>query len=219
MNYYEETASLIAVPPHIREFTNLVLMSIRQKKGLFLPLRQMIHADLVPKISKETIEKSIMNKSISVKNIEQVNFTPMPRIKKFISNPNLTLPSMPNNPPQIKQIIPKNNLSEKEIYFKPVSGYGKIDPLLNDSSISAIECPGPEKPVVIIRMGRRQFTQIILNKDEIIEVLEEIAARVKIPLMEGVFRAAVDNFYINSIVNDMIGSKFVITKNLHFIKY
>ena len=90
--------------------------------------------------------------------------------------------------------------------------YGKITPLLGDPSVSSIECPGPDKTVTIIRAGQRQFTKITLNQEEIKDLLETVAEQVRIPLIEGVFRAAVENFSINGVVSEMVGSRFVIKK-------
>lgn len=92
-------------------------------------------------------------------------------------------------------------------------GYGKITPLLNDPSVSSIECAGAGKPLMIIRMGQRQVTRIVLSKDDINAILEKISDTIHIPLLEGVFRAAADNFTINAVISEMIGSRFVIKKN------
>jgi len=90
--------------------------------------------------------------------------------------------------------------------------YGKITPLLNDASISTIECFGAGKSIMVVRAGLRQPTRIVLSADEISEFLEKVSDAVHIPILEGVFRAAVDNFFINAVVSDIIGSRFVIKK-------
>jgi len=90
--------------------------------------------------------------------------------------------------------------------------YGKITPLLDDDSISTIECYGAGKSLMVVRAGRRQPTRIVLNADEIKDILEKISDSVHIPILEGVFRAAIDNFSINAIVSEVIGSRFVIKK-------
>jgi len=90
--------------------------------------------------------------------------------------------------------------------------YGDITPLLNDPSISTIECQGEGRPLMIIRAGQRQPTKVVLRAAEIKEILEKVSDSVHIPILEGVFRAAVDNFSINAVVSDIIGSRFVIKK-------
>ena len=94
-----------------------------------------------------------------------------------------------------------------------VEGYGKINAFLEDPTITTIECPGPGKPIVIVRAGQRQITRIVLGPDEIQDILDTVADEAHIPLLEGVFRAAVDSFAISAVISEMIGSKFVIKKN------
>lgn len=90
--------------------------------------------------------------------------------------------------------------------------YGKITPLLNDPSVSVIECQGQGKPVMIVRGGHKQPTRIILSEKDISQILEKVSEVAHIPIMEGVFRAAVDTFNINAVISEMIGSRFVIRK-------
>ena len=90
--------------------------------------------------------------------------------------------------------------------------YGRITPLLNDPVVSLIECQGVGKPLMIIRAGQRQITRITLNPVEIEGILQKASDVAHIPLLEGVFRAIVDNFSINAIISEMVGSKFVIRK-------
>ena len=90
--------------------------------------------------------------------------------------------------------------------------YGKITPLLNDPSVSTIECQGPKKQVMIIRAGQRQLTRIVLSAEDIKGILQKVSDTIHIPLLEGVFRAAADNFSINAVISQMIGSRFVIKK-------
>ncbi len=90
--------------------------------------------------------------------------------------------------------------------------YGKISPLLNDASVSTIECLGEGKEIMIIRTGQKQRTRIVLDKKEIKEVLNKVADDAHIPLLEGVFRASVKGFSINAVVSEMVSPRFVIKK-------
>jgi len=91
--------------------------------------------------------------------------------------------------------------------------YGKIAPLLNDPSVSSIECRGTGIPITVIRTGQKQITKISLSQRDIKEILKQISEVSHIPLLEGVFKAAVDNFVVNAVISDMIGSRFVIKKH------
>ncbi|MCH7850817.1 MAG: hypothetical protein IH845_04205 [Nanoarchaeota archaeon] len=118
--------------------------------------------------------------------------------------------SFPPRPqaPRTNPLKPKINEITKHI-----EGYGKINAFLEDPSISSIECPGPAKPIIIVRIGQRQITRIVLSPEEIKEILDTVADETHIPLLEGVFRAAVDSFSISAVISEIIGSKFVIRKH------
>lgn len=121
-----------------------------------------------------------------------------------------------------KQLI-KNTINKK-VYIPQVvkdmpitsTHYGKIDILLKDSSISAIECPGPNKELFVFRGGTKQITRITLSKEEIKQLLEIISKKARIPLISGIFRVAIDNFIIHAIVSKIINLKFIIRKDIHY---
>jgi hypothetical protein len=92
-------------------------------------------------------------------------------------------------------------------------GYGKISLLLEDSSVASIECQGAGKSVMVTRAGQRQPTRIVLSAGEIRDVLDRISDMAHIPLLEGVFRAAVDGFSVNAVISEIVGSRFVIRKS------
>ena len=102
---------------------------------------------------------------------------------------------------------PKNNFTPVKI-----NPYQKLAPLLNDPSVTDIECSGPGQPLSVIRFGRTEITKIILTKEEIQQFLEDISKQVHIPIIEGIFRATTDLFHIDAIISDVIGSRFVIEK-------
>jgi hypothetical protein len=133
--------------------------------------------------------------------------------------------------PSLKPVAPEPRpapvfIPEREVQSAPVlvapamdegpvdkeEAYGKISPLLNDPSISTIECLGADKELMIIRAGQKQRTRIVLSAGEIKGVLERVADDAHIPLIEGVFRASVPGFSINAVISDMIGNRFVIKK-------
>jgi len=97
-------------------------------------------------------------------------------------------------------------------YTPPLGEFGKIDALLKDPTVTTIECPGENKNIIVIRSGMRQPTKIILTKDNIYEILKKIAEIARVPLIEGVFRAAIRDIVLDSVVSKTIGSRFVIKK-------
>jgi hypothetical protein len=179
--------SVIAMEPFIRRFTLAMIKSVEAKKFSHEE-RFVVHADLVPRVSEKVAQASLGAKII-------------PR--------RMAVPGI--IPPPIRQQMPQG-MNPPNVSGKLSQDYGKITPLLNDASVSTIECLGAGKPVMIIRAGQKQLTKIILNTVEIKEILDKVSEAVHIPLLEGVFRAAVDNFSINAVISDMIGSRFVIKK-------
>lgn len=118
-----------------------------------------------------------------------------------------------------RSVIPQKYIYQKPSVFPPKvkdvglsQDYGKITSLLNDVSVSTIECLGAGRPLMVIRAGRRQTTRIVLNKKEIRDFLDKVSDAVHIPILEGVFRAYVDNFSVNAVISEIVGSRFVVKK-------
>ena len=120
--------------------------------------------------------------------IAPVPVSPMPRLSPAIQ-PKKPMPRLPS-----------------------YSDFKKLSALLSDPSVSYIECPGAGKNVLVSRYGQKQITKIQPNKEDIREFLESVAEKARVPMLEGVFRAAVDNFMVSAVVSDMIGSRFIIKK-------
>jgi len=201
--------------PFIKAFTLHIIKNIREK-NLDHEKRSVIHADLVPRVSHRVMQASMRQKIVTpVKMIPSVLPPAKPRP---VFHPRVVVPPKRPAMPPIQMAPP---VAATRVMVPPTGvmgtgltqDYGKITPLLNDPSVSSIECPGPGKPVTIIRAGMRQFTKIVLNPLEIKGILDKVSDAAHIPLLEGVFRAAVDNFSINAIISEMIGSRFVIKKS------
>ncbi|MBU3913798.1 MAG: hypothetical protein KKE50_06930 [Nanoarchaeota archaeon] len=88
----------------------------------------------------------------------------------------------------------------------------KIDPLIRDNAITAIECTGPGKPVIVKSIGRVSPTRVMLSESEIKSIIETFSKQTKIPMLEGMFKAAVGNLVITAVISDFVGSRFIINK-------
>lgn len=214
-----EEISIVAMNPFIQKFILAVITSIKIK-NLPHENKHIIHADLVPKTSEAVMMASLKNNEIH--NIK-------PQIKEKYSKRNLNflvapIQRRPSNmvaQPRPNRVMPQQNYiqqitpptSYRETQSQSTQDYGKIAPLLNDPSISTIECKGAGILITVIRAGQRQETKISLGKQEIKDILNKISEKTHIPLLEGVFRAAIDNFSINAVISEMIGSRFVIKKH------
>jgi type IV secretory pathway ATPase VirB11/archaellum biosynthesis ATPase len=95
-----------------------------------------------------------------------------------------------------------------------ILGTPKLDQFLQDPGVLTIECPGPEKPVVIYKDGVIQPTNVSLSLDEIESIMKEISDKTRIPLQRGTFKAALHKFVITAVMSDFIGTKFIIQKKI-----
>ncbi len=76
-----------------------------------------------------------------------------------------------------------------------------------------ITCDGPRKPLKIIKNGKEQIVQIFLEKQEIMNLLYQISAKTRIPLVwEGVYRVSWDKFIINAVISELTEPNFVIKR-------
>ena len=218
-----EDISLIAAEPFIRKFVFAIVQNIRAKNFDYED-RHVIHADMVPRASERVIHASLGEKVVKreipvvapvvVKKRDMSGLVaPITRSRtRMIAR---QIPAPVQAPPVAPIAPPVQHVAPAAPQGEPVGltqDYGKITPLLNDPSVSTIECQGAGKPVMIIRAGQKQVTKISLSAKEIREILQKVSDAVHIPLLEGVFRAAVDNFSINAVISEMIGSRFVIKK-------
>lgn len=206
----------------VREFTLAILKTIKESKVSSEQI-SVVNSDLIPKFSEKF---SGMSESINLQIPKEI--PKLYEIKKPVENrvvlipPKVPIKSIAARPfpvprariPLQPQQTPKNSFAvpAPSTFSPPKESYGKIDPLLRDASVSTIECSGAGQNIIIIRAGQKQFTKINLNPVEIKQILEKIAQEARIPLMEGIFKAAVDGFSVNAVVSSVIGSRFIIKK-------
>lgn len=209
-------SSVIALHPFIRRFVASIIVDIRAKNFNYED-RQVIYADLVPRVSEGAMQSSLGRPGLSRVKVDMNELVaPIPLARKIPTK----IPVAVHTPfakPIPKVVKPEIKMNKgKRLPIDLGNGYGQITLLLNDASVSSIECNGVGNPVMVVQMGRKQMTNIFLSKEEIDAVLEKISGEVHIPLLDGVFRAAVDGFSISAIISGMIGSRFVIKKAAAF---
>jgi hypothetical protein len=118
--------------------------------------------------------------------------------------------------PQIPQ-IPEPALPPTVSYLRPIPtseeiDLGRINILVRDPLVKIIESDGPEENIFVVGMMGRKPTAIKLSKEELQAVLERFSTASKIPLHEGLFKAAVGRLVISAVVSEIAGIKFVIRK-------
>ena len=218
----------------LKEFTKNLISNSKPKKDLFP------HHPVKPSMPQfiDIPENPLTeNMTSSVKQTTEIStqipWQTMPQMKPVLrSQPNpatINLPQenrfqptqqqMPLQNIQIKNIMPRFSQNPEIASISPIpqplpQGFSliKIDSLINDNTITAIECAGPGKPLIVRSLGKVVPTRISLSEEEIKKIIETFSLYARIPMMEGVFKAAVGNTLITAVVSDFVGSRFIINK-------
>lgn len=122
-------------------------------------------------------------------------------------------------PQQVKLAEPK--VIFKAIQVIPVQKPGEeprvyimdaLNPILADPSIQSINCPGPEKYLLITKGGMVQSSNMRFAAGDINNFMKDISQKTRIPLLPGLFKVAYGNYIITAVISEFIGTKFVIEK-------
>ena len=120
-------------------------------------------------------------------------------------------------PPGFSQSIKPQANFVGEIKPEPAkipSGFnlGKINLLINDPRVTLIECQGPGKLITTKMLGKTTITKISLNQEEIQGIIETFSREARMPLVGGIFKAAVGNLIMTAVISELVGNRFIITK-------
>ena len=141
---------------------------------------------------------------------EQIKTKLNPSMHKFRDQIEIT--SIPiERRPELKQKMRQNI-----VFFKPLPGnpdIGKLNSLLADLRVQSVECIGPDKNILVKKYGTVQTTSISLTKDEIAKIITDFSIQTRIPVLKGVFRAALGNLTMTAIITDYADNRFVINKS------
>lgn len=116
-----------------------------------------------------------------------------------------------------KLSVPETRLPERFNYLRPVPleqqiELGKIDVLIQDPNVDAIECPGENEETIVKGTMGEQKTEIKLSKKEIDDVINKFSELTKIPVNEGIYKVVYGKLILLAVVSDVVGSKFLIKK-------
>lgn len=143
------------------------------------------------------------------------NFAPIVatslRIKPFSTR--TVAPKKLVSPPQRE--IPTRIVKAESPVSHPSKGYpdlGKLNSLIADPGVENIECPGPNKNLLVKKSGRVQKTSLLLTNIEIKKIIKDFSEKTKIPLVKGTFKAALGNLILTAIVSEFAGTKFILQK-------
>ncbi len=121
--------------------------------------------------------------------------------EKIISIEELEVP-VPSGSPAIPKVETK---SDEHVW-------GRLSRMVSDPTIKAIECSGPDKQITMNLAGATIPTPLKLDHEEIKRVITEVAERTHIPIVEGVFKAELENIVMTAVLSEYGGSRFVIHK-------
>lgn len=137
---------------------------------------------------------------------------PLTKTYEFLTKEALKMSAQNFEQPQIRY-------AEQKVKYPALHGslgLYKLKSFIIDPSVESIECPGPEKLVILTKNGMPTTTGLKLNDDEIKKIIKEFSEKTRIPIVPGVFKAALGNFVVTAVISDYVGTRFVIQKKNPF---
>lgn len=183
-----------------------------------------------PMQKKEPLLPSQMRKEIKMDNPIKVKpIQPMPINKKLNFSPRRPLPiprpaQFPKGTGVLNSYAKPNVFlqgNEQEIKLPMIPsvkhettllGLPELDKILQDPDVQTIECPGPNKQVLVYKNGSIQPISLSLTNDEISNAMKEISEKTRIPLMSGIFKAAMGDLVITAVMSEFVGTRFMVQK-------
>ncbi len=206
---HTETYKSLKIKKEIKEF------DIKEKKEP--ALTEGVRKEEVRKEEiKELVKERIKKESEKISEMKKTGLLPYLRtISKPMENLTQMRARIKKIPPILR--IPEPALPETVSYLKPIPTSENLDLvklsiLIRDPLVKIIECNGPEENIIVIGMMGRKPTPIKLSKEEMNEILKKFSGASRIPLHEGLFKAAVGNLIMSAVISEIAGIKFVIRK-------
>jgi len=112
---------------------------------------------------------------------------------------------MPNLP-LIKTTMP---VVPKVASMQKITIMDRLNKIFADPAVQVLNCPGPNKNVLITRLGMVQPSQISFNENEINDFMKDLSEKTRIPLIPGLIKVIFQNLIITSVVSEFIGTKFI----------
>lgn len=174
-----------------------------EKKEEDSEIKEKVHDVLNKKENKPFLKlKTLDKKAIEIKTSKPANpFKNIPKKRPVLRIPETRLP------PQFSYLKPTPSNIEIDL--------GKLNPLLKDPLVKEIECNGPGDNIIVRGQMGTKPTAIILTKEEIRQVIDKFSQESKIPVQEGVYKVVLGKLILNSIVSDVLDSKFIIKKMMY----
>lgn len=196
----------------LEDFTLRIIKKIieRNNVSISLDMREITKREIKSILSDIDHDSIIKRKIIPVVQIPQDHILPRPFPARIPSQINPIMQNQPINP-IIKNIPP---IDSHESISLPQS-MKKIIPFIQDKFVQSIECKGPDTPLLVLKGGVIQVTNIILSKEDIDLIMQEISNQTRIPLMQGLFKALFGNLIITAAISEFVGTRFILEKRRH----
>jgi len=173
-----------------------------------IPERKPLSKKQEEEIPKE-ISKKVNPEQEEKEKPQKIEFRPLPKPKT---------PSVKNVPPQKRVLrIPAPKLPQRFSYLKPSPEktnieLGKLNYLINDPAVRAIECQGPNTEIFVSGAMGRKKTSIVLSNNEINQIIDKFSQETKIPAGEGVYRVVAGNLVFSAVISNVTNTRFIIRK-------
>ncbi len=217
--------SKILVKPRIKtskDFKTFFLLQFTKElikhseAGEVFELENVLKKETYEKKEETKKEKKKIKQMITDKEELPLVFKEQPSFKNKLFKP---LPRPPIARPRILR-IPEPKLPPTLQYLKPTPtniqiDLEKLNPLIKDPAVKAIECNGPDENIIVRGTMGTKRTNIILSEEEINQIMKKFSETAKIPIHEGIFRVVAGMLILSAIISDVIGSKFIIKKMMY----
>jgi hypothetical protein len=191
----------------LKEFTRQLIINSKPKSKIDPEIIERVRIKLenkttpdllIPKQRSQIIQipKPVIRKQVPLKNLQ--GFMP----SKPIPKTNMPFP-IQKQTSKVEHVIKDS----ETIYF------GKLAQFLSDLSVTGIECPGPNKNILVNKSGLVQASNVTMTAEEMQEILKDFSEKTKIPLIPGIFKALYNNFLITAVISEIAGNRFIIEKH------
>ncbi len=179
-----------------------------------------------PELEEEKISTIYISpKSLSKKNtiVMLSEFTKSAQISPLKIRPISGTNQLTKQIPQREKFLPSrktDSIQQPKIHSQQntpeIPAIDKLNFLIRDPAVTEIECAGSDQPILVKKAGVIQRTKAVLSIEEIYSLIAEFSQKTKIPVIEGTFKAALENLILTAILSETLGPRFILQKKTPF---
>jgi len=197
-------SSMEAKDNFLHEFTKEILLIVRRQID-----ERNAELQRIERVKKQREIEKLKKKYIDKKKLMKRTTTVTKTKSKSIKKPMIKKKPIPKVAKPIPGILPMP--ASVQVPMEEFD-FGKIERIINDPNVDSIECQGPGQNIIIKRRGQVMRSGIILRKEEIDFIIKDFSEKARIPLVEGLLRARINNLQISAVVSEVASSRFMIIK-------